>query len=219
MYFVNREEAGNMLAKKMSRYQKQPSAIIALSDGAVLVAAPIARVLDCPIMMLMTEPIKAPGEPDAVASINQEGTYATNPRYSTGEIEEFDMEYRQTFEQEKMEKLAYMHRMLGQKGVIRHELLRNRNIILVSDGLESGFLLDSAALYLKTIKINKIIVATPLASVPAVDRMHILADDLFCLSVVSNYMTTNHYYEDNMMPSHETIIATVQQIVDEWRSR
>ena len=46
--------------------------------------------------------------------------------------------------------------------------------------------------------------------------MHLLADDIYCLSVIENYMDTNHYYEDNKLPSHEEIVAIIKDIVLKW---
>jgi predicted phosphoribosyltransferase len=96
-------------------------------------------------------------------------------------------------------------------------LLRGHTVILVSDGLSNGFSLDLAAQFLKPINTKKLIVATPLASVPAVDRMHILADEIFCLSVVQDYMTTDHYYDTQDVPSHEKVVKTIEQIVLHWK--
>lgn len=217
MYFKNRVEAGQKLAQQMKQYKDDHASIIALSDGGAVVAAQIATALHCPIMMLMTKPINAPGEPEAVASINQEGTYAYNTSYSTGEIEEFDMEYHQMFEQSKLDEMATMHRLLGRHSIIRRDLLKKHVVILVADGLNTSFSLDAAVLYLKATKIKKLVIATPLASVPAIDKMHILADELYCLSTVDHYIETDHYYEDNQMPSHDTIIGAIQNIVQNWQ--
>ncbi len=217
MYFSSRAQAGQLLAKKLAHLKDQNCAIIALNDGGVVVGTQIAAALNCVIMMLMTEPILAPGEPEAVASINQEGGYTYNKTYTDGEIEEFDMEYHQTFEQSKLDKLNTMHRLLGKHSIIRRDLLRRRTVILVSDGFNSSFPLDSVTDYLKSTKIKKLIIASPLATVNVIDRMHILADEQVCLSVIGNYISTNHYYEDNTMPSHETIIETVQKIVQNWK--
>ncbi len=217
MYFKSRVDAGQQLAQQMKRYKDERVSIIALSNGGAVVAAQIAKALHCPIMMLMTKPIKAPGEPEAVASINQEGTYAYNSSYSQGELEEFDMEYSHIFEQNKLDEMATMHRLLGRHSIIRRDLIRGHIIVLVSDGLNSSFTLDAAVLYLKATKIKKLIIATPLASIPAIDKMHILADELYCLSTVDRYIETNHYYDNNDMPSPEVIISSIQHIVQNWQ--
>ncbi len=218
MYFSSRAQAGQLLAKKLEHLKKANCSIIALNDGGVVVAAQIAASLKCPIMMLMAEPINAPGEPEAVASINQEGGYAYNKVYTEGQIEEFDMEYHQTFEQSKLDKLSGMHRLLGRHSIIRRDLLRKRVVILVSDGFSSAFSLDSVIAYLKSTKVKRLVIATPLATVSVIDRMHILADEQVCLSVVGNYISTDHYYENNILPSHETVIQTVQDIVQNWKA-
>lgn len=217
MYFKNRSEAGKKLAEKLDKYRYENTAVVALSDGGVIVAAEIATRLHCVLTMLLTEEIKLPGESDAVAVINQDGGFTFNNMFSTGQLEEFSGEYHSFLEQEKREKFHSINQLLGDGGLIRPDLLYGHNVILVSDGLNSGLSLDAAQQFLKPIKVGKLIVATPLASVPSVDRMHLLADEIVCLSVVENYMNTNHYYEDNTMPPHEELVKTIEKIVLNWK--
>lgn len=217
MYFRNRVEAGQELAERLVKYKGGTTTIIALNDGGVVVGIQIAAVLHCALTMLLTAPIEIPGELDPLAVIDKDGTFTYNHKYSEGEIEEFDMEYHRFVEEKKLDKLHRLHRLVGKTGLIRKDLLRGHNIILVSDGLPSGFSLDAAVEYLKTVKVKKIVSATPLASVTAVDRMHILTDEIVCLSVVDNYINTNHYYDDNTMPDHNTVIGTIENIMEHWR--
>ncbi len=217
MYFNDRIEAGKKLAEQLSKYRYDNCAVVALSDGGVLVGAQIAIELHCVLTMLLTEQIKLPGELEPIAAVNQDGGFTYNNMFSTGQIEEFTAEFHHYIEQQKLEKLHEMNRLLGQGGIIKRELLRGHTVILVSDGLSSGYSLDAAASFLKSIKIEKLVIATPIASVPAVDRMHIIADEICCLSVIDNYMNTNHYYEDNKLPDHEAIVKTIETIVYKWR--
>lgn len=168
--------------------------------------------------MLMSEAIELPRESEAVGGISQDGSFSYNSAYSPGELEDMLSEYRSFIEQEKLQKIQDMHRLVGRGGgLIRKDLLRKHNVILVSDGLPSGFSLDVAAEFLKPINVARLIVATPLASVKAVDRMHILADEIFCLSVVEDYITTDHYYDTQDVPPHELVVKTVDQIVTHWK--
>ena len=218
MYFQNRVAAGKTLAQQIAtKYKGQDCAVIALSDGAVMVGAQIAMELHCVLTMLLTDAIKLPHEQTALAGINQDGSFTYNNFYSPGEIEEFVSEYHSFIEQEKMNKMQEMHRSEGKGGLIRKSLLQGHNVILVSDGLSNGFSLDLAAEYLKPIKTKRLIVATPLASVLAVDRMHILADEIYCLNVVEDFISTDHYYENQDVPSHDVIVKTVEQIVSHWK--
>jgi predicted phosphoribosyltransferase len=218
MYFASRAQAGRMLATQLvPKYRYENCTIVALNDGGVLVAAQIAAQLHCSINLLLYEEIKLPLEPQAVSGIVQDGAYAYNSYYQPGELDEIMSEYYQYIEQEKLTKMHDMQRLLGSGGVIRKDLLSGHNIILVSDGLLSGFALDLAGQYLKPVKYQKLIVATPLASVQAVDRMHILADDLYCLNVIEDMMEVNHFYDDNEVPSHDKIIKIISDIILQWK--
>lgn len=216
MYFKDRNQAGQQLAAKLQDYRYENTAVVALSDGAVIVAAEIAKALHCVLTMLLTEEIKLPGEHNAIAVVNQDGGFTYNNMFSAGQIEGFAAEYHTYLEQEKEKKFHAINRLLGDGGLIRRDLLYGRNVILVSDGLQNGLSLDAAADFLKPIRTEKIIVATPLASVQAVDRMHLLADEIVCLSVVENFMNISHYYENNKMPSREDLVKTIETIVLNW---
>ena len=216
MYFKDRNDAGHRLAEQLRTYAGQRCTLVALSDGAVVVAAPIAQQLQSPITMLLAEQIHAPGEPDAVGSISQNGLYSQNSGYSQGQHDEFAMEYHHMFEQQKLEKLHKMHRLIGNNELIRKDLLRGHTVILVADGLGSVASIDAAVLFLKSIRVKRLIIATPFASVNVVDRMHILADDIACLSVLQNFMGVDHYYDQNHLPSHGEIVRIVQDMVKAW---
>jgi len=220
MYFKSRAEAGKTLAAQIvKKYAGTPCAVVGLSDGGVMVGVQIALALQCVLTMLLSESIELPREPEAIAGISQDGAFSYNAAYSPGEIEEIVGEYRSLIEQEKMEKMHSMQHGLGHGGLIRKDLLQGHNVILVADGLTNGFSLDIAAEYLKPIHIGKLIVATPLASIKAVDRMHILADEIFCLSVIEDYITTDHYYDIQDIPSHDQVVRSVEQIVLNWKEK
>lgn len=218
MYFKDRAEAADKLSELIvPKYRYENCAVIALSDGGVIIASHLAAQLHCVLTMLLAEPIMLPGETTPVGTIDQSGLFTYNGMFSAGQLEEFNDEYRNHIEQQKLEKLHAMNRLLGSGGLIEPELLRYHNVILVSDGLANGLSLDAAAAYLKPFKLEKLIVATPFASVSAVDKMHLLADEIFCLNVLENYMETNHYYEDNSLPPHEQIVSTIKDIVLNWK--
>lgn len=218
MYFKNRTEAALQLAQQLvPKYRYENCAVVALSDGGVVIGSNLATQLHCVLMMLLTEQINLPGEPSAVGTIDQDGGFTYNGKFSTGQLEDLESEYRNYIEQQKLEKLHGMNSLLGSGGIIDPKLLRGHNVILVSDGLSTGLSLDAATAYLKPYKLESLIVATPIASVGAVDRMHLLADQIFCLSVVENFIDVNHYYEDNTLPAHDTIVRSIKDIILKWQ--
>lgn len=217
MYFRSRADAGKELASKLLKYRFEDTAVLALSDGGVVVGAQIAAVLHCPIMFLLTQDITLPGELTAVGVTDQNGGFTYNDYFSTGELEEFATEYRGVIEQLKMEKWHEMNRLLSDGGMINAQMLSGRTVIIVSDGLRSGVSLLAAMNFLKRIKTHRIVVVTPFASIEAVDKMHILGDELQVLNVIDSTFDLDHYYETNDVPEREDIIKILNEAILKWK--
>jgi len=218
MYFESRAQAGQILAGKLvEKYRYENCAVVALSDGAVQVGEQIASALHCILTMLLIEEIPIPGENMSFGGVSQDGGFTYNGMFSAGEIEEYTGEFHGYLEEQKREAFQRLNRLLGDGGIIDADMLRDHTVILVADGLDNGAAIDVAVDFLKPIRIKKLVVATPIATVPMVDKLHIIADELQILDVKENFMGTDHYYEQNDIPSHEETIAKINQIVLNWR--
>jgi len=218
MYFESRAQAGQILAERLvPTYRYENCVVVALSDGAVQVGEQIAEALHCVLTMLLIEDIPVPGESVSFGGVSQSGGFTYNGMFSAGEVEEYASEFHGYLEEQKREAFQKINRLLGDGGIIDHDMLRDHVVILVADGLDNGASLDVAVDFLKPIRIQKLVVATPIATVPAVDKLHIIADELHVLDVKENFMGINHYYEQNDIPSHEDTIAKINQIVLNWR--
>jgi putative phosphoribosyl transferase len=218
MYFESREQAGEKLADELSaKYRYDDCIVIALSDGAVLVGEPIAKLLHCVITLLLIEEIPVPGENVSFGGVSQNGDFTYNGMFSAGELEEYTSEYHGYLDQERQRAFQRINRLLGDGGLIDSSMVRDRVVILVSDGLDSGSSLDVAKDFLKSMRVKRLVVATPVASVQAVDKMHIMADELHILDVKDNYLGTDHYYEKNTIPTHEETVSKINQIILNWK--
>lgn len=216
MYFKNRADAGRQLAKKLKPHAKENVAVISLSEGGVIVGAQIAMKLHGNLSLLLTENIFLPGEPDAIASITSGDTFTYNNKFSPGELEEMTSDYRSFIEAKRLESFHHLNVILGKDGEIPAERLRHHTVILVSDGLANGFSLQVAYDYLKRIAMKKLIIATPFATVKAVDVMHLIGDELVCLNVIDNFFSVDHYYDDNTVPKTRDLFRVVQNISLNW---
>jgi len=218
MYFESRGHAGVLLAEQLvERYRYENCAVIALSDGAVLVGEQIASALHCILTMLLIEDIEVPGEGMSFGSVSQGGGFTYNGMFSAGEVEAYTSEFHGYLSEKKREAFQKINRLLGDGGLINEDMLRDHTIILVADGIESGASIDAAMDFLKPIRTERVVVATPVAAVQVVDRLHMTADELHILDVKENFMGIDHYYEENTVPSHEETIAKINQIILNWQ--
>lgn len=217
MYFKNRAEAGRKLAEKLLKYRSENVAVVALSEGGVIVGAQIAMRLHGSLSILLNKRIYLPGELDPIAAITSAGTFTKNTLFSVGQLEEFMSDYRSFVDEERMHQFHKMNMLMSDGGEIQKKYLRRHVVILVSDGLQNGFSIDVAYDFLKTIALKKLVIATPTASVKAIDRMHIVGDDLECLDVKPNYISVDHYYDENTVPSYDDLLKVMSRISTNWK--
>lgn len=218
MYFESRSAAGQLLAAQLvEKYRYENCAVVALSEGGVLVGEQIAAELHCILTMLVSEGIEVPGESLTMGAVSQAGNFTYNSEFSTGEIEEYASEFHGYLEDQKRQAFSRINRLLGDGGMISQDMLRERVVILVNDGFVDGAILAVALDYLKPVRILKLVVASPIATVPAIDQLHVAADELHVLDVKENFMGINHYFTDNTIPSREETIAKINQIVLNWQ--
>jgi predicted phosphoribosyltransferase len=216
-YFKNREQAGLVLAERLQKYRYEDTIVLALSEGGVLVGSQIATHLHSLIALLLTKDIYLPDGRTLMGVVNETGGFIYNKAFSTGEIEELESEYRNNIEIAKMQAVHDLHIVLGQGGLIQPGYFRDRIVIVVTDGALNGMAFEMAYQYLKGINVRKVIMVAPIASVKAVDRMHLLADELMSLSVIDSTFDTDHYYEDNKLPEHSEVIKILNDIILQWK--
>ena len=218
MYFKSRVEAGQKLAAQLAqKYQDDTCTVLALDDGGVMVAAQIAASLHAPLGMLLSEDIELPQETAIIGGLSMDGSFSYSSEMSPFDIDEYVSEYYNVIEQEKIAKMREMNELLGAGGLVDKRQLNGRNVILTSDGIMDNLILDLAVAFLKPIQIGRLIVAIPMASIPVVDRIHVLADEIYCLNVVDSGLPKDHYYDLQDIPDHDTIITTIERMVKNWQ--
>ena len=217
MYFSSRDEAGYRLALQLLQYRNDNTIVVCLSDGAVVVGKQISASLHCVMTLFLSSAIDVPGEGVQFGSLNQSGRFTYNSEFSKGEVEAYYTEFHGYLEDQKREGTSKLNRLMGEGGAVDPTMLKDHVVIVVSDGIEDGAALDAIADFLRPIRLKKLVFASPTASVEAVDRLHVLADEMHVLGVTHNFMDVNHYYDRNDIPEHETILKILSDTVLTWR--
>lgn len=217
MYFRSRAEAGELLADQLTQYRYENCAVVALSTNSVAVAEPIAARLHSILGLFLSAGVKIPGENLTLGTVTQSGGFAYNQSLSQGETEDYYGEYHGYIEDQKRQNFQHINELLGEGGAINPLLLVDHVVILVADGLKTGNKLVAANEFLKPIRMKRLVIVTPVASVAAVDSMHILADELHCMNVTDNYVSTSHYYDTNDTVTRAQAVEKINNIILNWR--
>ncbi len=197
MYFKDRLEAARELSKRLSRYVDDDVIIASLSESSRGIAKTIARELRGKSTDLISKAILMPGSSSSLGAVDQAGSFTYSRNLSDGEIAEYSSEFHKYIEAEKINKTREINRETIKSKPMERRDLAGHVIVLVADGIDDTALLDSAIEYLKPVRIKRLIAAVPIASVAAIDRLHITTDEIKCLNVTENYIDTDHYYDNS----------------------
>ena len=183
--YQNRTAAGKVLGNTLSNMKlSEVPLILAIPNGGLAVALPIAEILGADLDLLIVRKLQIPYNPEAgFGALTSYGTVILNqPLIARIGIrdEEVQQVIQRTQNQIENRKIAY-------KGLVGLYSPENRVVVLVDDGLASGYTMLAAIESVKLISPKKLIVAVPTASESAVKKVQQAVDELICPHVGTGY--------------------------------
>ncbi|PIS11289.1 MAG: phosphoribosyltransferase [Bdellovibrio sp. CG10_big_fil_rev_8_21_14_0_10_47_8] len=215
MIFLNRIEAGDLLAEKLLKYKSEEPVILALPRGGVPVAAKVAQALDVPLEVLVVRKIGAPFNVElAVGAICE----ASEPTFSERLMSRAGLSLRDlvsTVQSEEKEIQRQIH--VFREG---HQLptLTGRTVIIVDDGLATGATVLAAVKYLKRKRAQRIVVATPVASASSARCLRGRVHELIALEEREDLRAVGNWYEDFSAVSDQEVIFLLQSRREELKA-
>jgi putative phosphoribosyl transferase len=192
--FEDRVQAGRALARQLLDYRGATNAIVlALPRGGVPVGFEIAQALGLPLDVLVVRKLGLPGQPElAMGAIASGGALVLNEdvlRFADGR--EADLEQVRRREQLELERRERQYR--GARPPLQ---MSGCTAILVDDGLATGATMEVAVRALRGLAAGRIVVAVPVASREARDRIAAVADEVVCLEVPTFFSAVGQWYRD-----------------------
>lgn len=205
-----------MADELMPLYRYENTVVVALSEAGLAVGYQIAVNLHTALRRLLMKTIHIDDESIDYATIMPGGVVAINPSLSESEQSYYYGEYAGWLEEQIREGILSIDRLMGTDEV-SPENMRGYNVILTDDGINNPTKLEAALTWLKPARVDKVVLACPVISVPALDRAHILCDELHILGVAANYISTEHYYEEDDAPDSELARRMIDVTINNWK--
>jgi len=207
--FPDRAEAGRLLAAELVRHRLPAKvAVLALPRGGVPVGWEVAKALHAPLDVVVVRKLGVPWQPElAMGAIAGSSAQVLNEeliaelRVSRQEISAAVRKERA--EVERREKLYRAGRPAPN--------LSGRTVLLVDDGLATGSTMLVAARHVRAFNPAKTIIAVPVGSTEACDRLRREADDLICLATPHPFMAVGEWFMDFRQVSD----AEVKRLLEE----
>lgn len=182
--FKDRKEAGWLLARRLSGYKDVNGIVLAIPSGGVPVAAEIAKALVLPLDVIIVRKIQLPDNTEAgFGAVGPDGEVSLN----TNLISQLRLTKKEVKRQIQITVDTIKRRNELFRGGRQFPLLKDKVVIIVDDGLASGYTMLSAVDFIKRHKPEKVVVAVPTAPKETVDLILPRVDELVCLNVRSGF--------------------------------
>jgi predicted phosphoribosyltransferase len=193
MRFEDRRHAGEMLGEAVAGLAPQRPVVYALPRGGVPVGFEVARILDCPLDVLVVRKVGVPFQPElAMGAIAEDGIVVRNEEVIsvTGVGEEA---FRAVVDAETQELDKRVAKYRERAPAVSAE---GKTAIVVDDGLATGSTALAAVAVLKEKGANEIWLAVPVAPGDSVAKLEREADRVVVLSQPWNFGAVGYWYRD-----------------------
>ncbi len=156
--YADRSEAGKALAEELAGLSGERPVVVGLPRGGVVVAAEIARRLECDLDVIIAGKLRAPYNPElAIGAVTEDGHAYLNRSIVR------DLRIKDDYiEGEKKDRLKTISERLALYRKIKKKVhLKDRTVIIADDGIATGSTMISAIQAASAEGAKKIIVAIP----------------------------------------------------------
>ncbi|MEN6521211.1 MAG: phosphoribosyltransferase [Armatimonadota bacterium] len=203
--FEDRADAGKKLAKVLEQYRGTDALVIAIPRGGVVVGYEIAIALDLPLDVVVPRKLGAPDQPElaigAVAPWNEGNAILDESAISYLSVTQ-DYIQRETERQ-----LAEIDRRLREyRGTIDPPNISGRTVIVVDDGIATGYTIEAALYSLRELNPGRIVLAVPVAAPDSLRRISRLADEVHALMTPTPFFAVGSWYIEFGQTSDEEVV-------------
>jgi putative phosphoribosyl transferase len=202
MLFKDRKDAGQQLAKELTKYARSDAIVLALPRGGVPVAFEIALALNAVLDVFLVRKLGVPGHEElAMGAIASGGIRVMNPEVVTSlHISEAAIEQVAEQEQQELERRQHLYR-----DDLPAPNARERTVILIDDGLATGATMRVAVKALQQQQPARLVVGVPVSSPETCQEFESEVDEIICAQTPRPFYSVGLWYDNFSQTTDEEV--------------
>ncbi|HYF84781.1 MAG TPA: phosphoribosyltransferase family protein [Clostridia bacterium] len=207
--FTDRKDAGRKLLKELERFRSENPLILAVPRGGVVIAHEMIKELALEWDLIIPRKIGAPHNKEvAIGAVSYDGSYFTDEGY----VDMLGVSNRYIEEEAAFQLDEIKRRMREYRGTDDFPNVKDRTVIIVDDGIATGFTILAAIKSIKKQGANKVIVAVPVAPRDTVEKLSREVDEVICLEVPEEFYAVGMHYKNFSEVSDEEVAEIINDL-------
>lgn len=211
MIFSDRTQAGKVLGEYLKdKIDRNLNPIVlGIPRGGVVVAKEVAKILDVPMGLLIVRKLGVPQNPElAFGALDKDGEVYIDKK--TVDYFRLSEDQIRKVVQEEMKKIREREKLFLKSGVPD---LSGREVIIVDDGIATGYTVIAGVNFVKRRGAQKIIVASPVCPADTLKRIKEYADEVFCYHVSYDpNFAVGMFYRDFRQVDDQEVLELLQEL-------
>lgn len=208
--FNDREQAGSELAHALESYKGSNAIVLAIPRGGVVVGSEVASILELELDVIVPRKIGAPEQPElAIGAIASWGDHEAildeqSIRYLNVSESYIQREIDIQMNEIKRRMQAYRQTQDPPNAV-------GRTVILVDDGIATGYTTRAAAVAIRKLNASRIVLAVPVAPPDSLEAIRPLVDEIICLKTPYPFLAVGYWYKKFDQVSDDEVISILNK--------
>lgn len=209
MLFTDRAHAGQQLADALSDLAGQPDIILlALPRGGVPVAAEVAKAFGLPLDVLLVRKLGVPGHEEYAMGAIADGDLIFLNQQVLKQLRLGQSQIDAVIDRERAELHRREQRYRGERPAPE---LKDRNVVLIDDGLATGATMRVAIRAAHQAGARSVTVAVPVGASDTCAELATLVDNLVCPHPLDDFGGVGYWYGDFSQTTDEQVIQLLKQ--------
>ena len=201
-FFADRVDAGKRLASALTRFKSKDAIVLAIPRGGIVVGFEISKALGVSLDIIVPRKIGAPDNPElAIGAVTEDGTTILNERLVN------DLGVPQNFIQKESERqrAEIERRLESYRGDVPYPSLKNRVVIIVDDGIATGYTMKAALASVRKKGAKAVVIAIPVGPPSTIKELERVTDHVICLYTPEEFYAIGEFYEDFSQTTDEEV--------------
>jgi putative phosphoribosyl transferase len=207
--FIDRKDAGEKLSISLEKFKDENPIILAIPRGGIVTAYETINKFGFEWDLIIPRKIGAPHNKEvAIGAVSLDGTYLLNEEFIS--ILNISQDYinNEVFEQTEEIK----RRLLKYTGSENFPNVEGKVVIIIDDGIATGFTIQAAIKSLKKHNPKKIILAIPVAPQDVITQLGKNVDEIICLEIPDEFYAVGLHYKSFEQTTDEEVFNIINEL-------
>jgi putative phosphoribosyl transferase len=205
--FLDRVEAGGLLADVLAGLVRPPVLVLGIPRGGVVVAARVAARLQAPLDVVVPRKVGAPGNPELAVGAVADGVQAIDEQA----IWRLGLDMAAVKAEVARQTAEVTRRTAAYRQGLPPLELTGRTAVLVDDGVATGWTCAAAASFTRRAGASQVLVAVPVGPPGLGERLRPVVNQVVVLVTPDPYLNVAQAYDRFPQVDDEEVLRCLQQ--------